>query len=281
MKRLILVLLAISIFASIYATNPFFAGEKNAPAKKTEFLTNSKVFLSLMKVQRELNQKIVVASRKVKEDWTSLIPLIFLVFAYGVIHAIGPGHGKVFSIFYFMSEKVSVIRGISLSLIVGFFHGFMGVLMVITLKYLLQIYSYLLQQNISLVIQRVSFFLISALGLYFFVRKFVRRNSHDVEKKGGIALAFSVALIPCPGVVMIMLFCISNDALPLGLLLSGFMSLGMALTIMSVGLLVLKLKNFSLNLSNSSIIEKARLSIDYIFAFLLFCYGAFLFVGSL
>ncbi len=281
MKRLILAVMIFSFFASIYASNPFFAGKKNPSTDKTEVLTTSKAFLSLMKLQRELNQKIVVASKKVKEDWKSLFPLIFLVFAYGVIHAIGPGHGKVFSIFYFMSEKVTIARGILLSMIVGFFHGLMGVLLVVFLKYILQIYSYLLQQNVSLVIQRVSFFLISLLGLYFFVRKFAKRSSNDVEQKGGIALAFSVSMVPCPGVVMIMLFCISNDALPLGLLLSGFMSLGMALTIASVGLLVLNLRKLSFTVSNFSIFDKIRVSFDYFFAFLLFLYGTILFIGSL
>ncbi len=283
MKKSLFIILFICFLGTSYAANPFFAGKKNESVSRVESYTKSKPFLFLLHIQRDLNRKIAIASRELHKNWWGLLPLIFLVFAYGVIHALGPGHGKVFSVFYFMSEKVSLPRGILLSMMVGFLHGLMGILLVLTLKYFLQIYSYLLQQNVEEVIQKVSYLLISLLGLYFFLKKIVGRKNNRVEhanEKSGFALALSVSIVPCPGVVMIMLFCISMGALPLGLILSGVMSFGMGVTIACIGFAALFLKQFSLGWMEKKAVSQARLWIEYLFALLLFFYGLLLFMGS-
>ena len=283
MRKLFFIVLFATLLGSAYGANPFFAGKKNEPATKLESFSKSKPFLLVLRVQRDLNKKIALASKEVHENWWKLFPLVCLVFAYGVFHALGPGHGKLFSVFYFMSEEVSLRRGILLSLMIGLLHGLMGVLLVLVLKYLLQIYSYLLQQNVSQVIQKTSYFLISLLGLYFMAKKFLQRGAsatHQTDQKSGIALALSVSIVPCPGVVMIMLFCISMNALPLGLILSAFMSLGMGITIASIGLATLFLKNFSLGWAEKKAVFKIRILVEYLFAAFLFLYGLLLFIGS-
>ena len=226
MRRLFLIMLLATTLGWVYAANPFFAGKKNEPATKIESFGKSKPFAFILRVQRDLNRKIAVASKEVHQDWWKLFPLVCLVFAYGVFHALGPGHGKLFSVFYFMSEKVSLPRGILLSLMIGLLHGLMGVLLVLVLKYFLQVYSYLLQQNVSQVIQKTSYLLLSLLGLYLVLKKILHSRATYLgqeNKRNGIALALSVAIVPCPGVVMIMLFCVSMGALPLGIILSSFM----------------------------------------------------------
>ncbi len=282
MRRWLLLFALVSLIGTAFAANPFFTGKKNESAAKVESFTKSKPFSLLLRVQRDLNSKIVSASKEVRQNWWKLFPLVALVFAYGILHALGPGHGKVFSALYFMSEKVSLSRGIFLSLLIGFLHGLMGVLLVVILKYLLQIYSYLLQQNLAQVIQRTSYFLISLLGLYFVGKKIFAKKNRSAEsgKKSAIALALSVSIVPCPGVVMIMLFCISAGALPLGLILSAFMSVGMGLTIAVIGLATLFLKNFSLGWIEKKAVFQIRLIVEYFFAIFLFLYGLLLFVGT-
>jgi len=60
-----------------------------------------------------------------------------------------------------------------------------------------------------------------------------------------LPLAVAVGLVPCPGVVMVMLFCLSMDMLTLGLLLAVFISLGMATTISFVVIAVVIGKGIS------------------------------------
>ncbi len=88
----------------------------------------------------------------------------------------------------------------------------------------------------------VSFGLITLLGLailvkhgYAFVNPAAPTNKVEHSNKAGrksvLAWAVTVGLAPCPAVVMVMLFCLSMDAMILGLLLAACISLGMATTI--------------------------------------------------
>jgi len=59
-------------------------------------------------------------------------------------------------------------------------------------------------------------------------------------------MALAVGMIPCPGVVLVMLFCLSLNTIGLGLLLAFSLTLGMAITISAVGVLALAGKNIAL-----------------------------------
>ncbi|MCK4793286.1 MAG: hypothetical protein KAV87_56670, partial [Desulfobacteraceae bacterium] len=61
--------------------------------------------------------------------------------------------------------------------------------------------------------------------------------ARPVDHKGIFPIAIAVGMIPCPGVVIIMLFTLSHHLLAIGLLLSFFMALGMAMTISAAGIL--------------------------------------------
>jgi len=58
-------------------------------------------------------------------------------------------------------------------------------------------------------------------------------------------MALAVGLVPCPGVVLVMLFCLSLNAVGLGLVLAFFLILGMAMTISAVGVAALAGKNLA------------------------------------
>lgn len=57
------------------------------------------------------------------------------------------------------------------------------------------------------------------------------------DQKGLLPLALAVGMVPCPGVVIIMLFALSANLLATGLMMSLVMALGMAATISSAGVL--------------------------------------------
>jgi len=104
--------------------------------------------------------------------------------------------------------------------------------------------------SVSNVTQVVSFSLIALLGLGILIKNGwealqrlkagpVRTPSRPNEKtRGLLPLAMAVGLVPCPGVVMVMLFCLSMGAMTLGLALAACVALGMAATISLVVLAV-------------------------------------------
>ena len=55
--------------------------------------------------------------------------------------------------------------------------------------------------------------------------------------KGLFPVALAIGMVPCPGVVIIMLFTLSQNLPTTGLLLSFFMALGMSITIAAAGML--------------------------------------------
>ena len=47
---------------------------------------------------------------------------MLLAFAYGVLHALGPGHGKVVVVSYFLSRDAQIMRGFLMGLQIAVFH---------------------------------------------------------------------------------------------------------------------------------------------------------------
>jgi len=72
-------------------------------------------------------------------------------------------------------------------------------------------------------------------------------QSQEASRKGVLAWAVAVGLVPCPAVVMVMLFCLSMDAMILGLLLAACISMGMATTISLVVITIIMGKAGILN----------------------------------
>ena len=56
------------------------------------------------------------------EDKFALILLLMVSFIYGVIHSIGPGHGKALAFSYFSSQKSSFFEAFVISLVTAFIH---------------------------------------------------------------------------------------------------------------------------------------------------------------
>ena len=61
----------------------------------------------LVTYQYELNKYISTTIRSVNDDSSIIVSLTVLAvaFLYGLVHAVGPGHGKALVAFYFTSNK--------------------------------------------------------------------------------------------------------------------------------------------------------------------------------
>jgi nickel/cobalt exporter len=84
--------------------------------------------------------------------------------------------------------------------------------------------------------QIISFSLIILLGLIIFLKsmyKWIKKPLPSQTRRfaNPYITALAVGIIPCPGVVMVMLFTISLNLTWLGILLGIFISIGMATTI--------------------------------------------------
>ena len=96
-------------------------------------------------------------------------------FIYGVVHALGPGHGKALAFSYFSSQKSSYSQAFIISLATAFVHitgAF--VLVMISVVILQSVMNRFLEDSISY-ITSFSAFIIMLLALYIFYKKIKKK----------------------------------------------------------------------------------------------------------
>lgn len=203
----------------------------------------SQFFVKIIIWQNQLKQKMSDLIRAFQSDgnWGPLILLMGLAYAYGTIHAAGPGHGKVVAMSYVLSHRPSVFTGMGFGLCIALIHGMSGVVGVLGLRFIIQRSVSQTLTSVTDVTQLVSFGLIAILGvgilvkhtytLFFKPETESKKEPEQVVEKSIWPWAVAVGVVPCPAVVMVMLFCLSMDVMLLGLLLAVCISLGMGTTI--------------------------------------------------
>lgn len=238
------------------AQNPFIS--KESPRKTSLAPSSRYPFLAkIAEWQQRLNQKMTALARNAKEtgNLRILISLVIIAFAYGVLHAAGPGHGKAVALSYIISRGRKLGRGVLLGNMIAFFHGLSGVLLVLAVHFILQKRVSGSLEAVTRTTQLISYSLIALLGAGLLFRSFFlwrqemgivgadHAENSDDKRKHPLIMALAVGMVPCPGVALVMLFCLSINAINLGLVLALFVVLGMAMTISAVGVVGLAGKN--------------------------------------
>jgi len=241
------------------AQNPFTSKSHPPKVSQKAALPNS-LLAKIAFWQHQLNQKMAALARQAKETG-SLKPFFFLIiiaFSYGILHAAGPGHGKAVAASYIISQKGKVVDSLLFGNMIALFHGFSGMFLVLIVYFVLNSSVSGTLLDVSRITQIISYSLILLLGtilltksIYSWCRRTIidRRNPDGYtrgRKIGSLATAFVVGMIPCPGVVLVMLFSVSMDMIGLGFLLALSMTLGMAVTISAVVVIGTVGKNLAL-----------------------------------
>jgi ABC-type nickel/cobalt efflux system permease component RcnA len=222
------------------ANNPFTT--KSDPQQITpKPLIKTKLFVQIVFWQQLLREKMSrrIGEIKTTKRLTPIFALIAFAFIYGAVHSAGPGHGKAVALSYILSGQPSFFKGLIFGNIVALTHGFSGIFFVLIVKYLLQSSISTSLDAITNITQNISYSLIICLGLIIFFRsiyKWIKKKTANNKPNtkqftNPFLTAMAVGMIPCPGVVMVMLFAISMDLTWLGILLGATISFGMASTI--------------------------------------------------
>jgi nickel/cobalt transporter (NicO) family protein len=240
------------------AQNPFTGkpsgGEQTRPAFPGRSTLLEKTLVWQQKIRTHMADQM--ESAKTQRSVRPLLLLILLACGYGVVHAAGPGHGKAIALSYMLSRRATLADTLLFGALVSFFHGLSAIVAILTLKMVLSGGVARAVDDITRITQVVSFSLILCLGTFLFVqalRRWVRHEKgipapagHTGSSKGPFAAAAAVGLIPCPGVVMVMLFSLSLGLPWLGILLAGAITTGMALTISVAVLIGVTVKNVTI-----------------------------------
>lgn len=168
----------------------------------------------------------------------ALVVILVLSFLYGVIHAAGPGHGKSIVLAYLLTRNDRYLSGIVIGALAAFMHGVTAIVTVLIIYFLALGRMSTTFASISDGLMLVSYSLIVVIGLWLLVSRLRNcRANTEPDRKNGIALIASIGLVPCPGVMIILLFFMAMQMLPLGIVMGLIMSLGMALTVALIAVL--------------------------------------------
>ncbi|MBW2201237.1 MAG: hypothetical protein JRF71_10455 [Deltaproteobacteria bacterium] len=185
----------------------------------------------------------LVREAKDTRSFRPLALLLAIAFIYGVIHAAGPGHGKAIAVSYILSQQPKLKTGILFGNLIALFHGLSGILFVLLLRIILQKSVTGTMGDMTRVTQIISFGLIACIGIGILVKSIFSwiKGSKFSEiyspkgvtsnHKGMLLSALAVGMVPCAGVVMVMLFSLSMNFVILGIILGIAISFGMALSI--------------------------------------------------
>jgi nickel/cobalt transporter (NicO) family protein len=263
MNRILLTIVALLIVLGAVlpseAQNPFISQESDQKAPATPSIWH----LFLDKIgdwQQKLNQKMAELTREAREreSLQPLLTLMVIAFLYGVLHAAGPGHGKAVATFYLLSGGRKLVRGIFLGASIASLHGLSGIVLVLAVYFVLKRGIIGSLDAVTRTTELISYSLIAVLGAVLLIKSLIswyaqhgsdgsnRRAGLEKKAQNPLAMGLAVGMIPCPGVVLVMLFCLSMNMLGLGLLLAFFLILGMATTVSTVGVAALAGKNLAL-----------------------------------
>jgi nickel/cobalt exporter len=109
-----------------------------APAETSGPLHNLYAWLTAW--QADINRRLATAVRDIRtgNPVTATFVLAVLSFAYGVLHAAGPGHGKAVISSYVLANERTVRRGIALSFLAALIQGLSALIVVCILVLVLK-----------------------------------------------------------------------------------------------------------------------------------------------
>lgn len=265
----------------------------------------------LVEFQRHANAEVATHMNAIRsgDDLGAFFLGLAVAFAYGVVHALGPGHGKFIIVSYFLGREVRIARGFIMATQVAIVHVISAIVIVWLADTVLKAGFGIGLSDIPGV-RAGSFLIIAGIGIYMLYQAIrasfgsspgtgadhnhnhshghghghSHGHSHGGSIEGGI-LAFAAGVVPCPGAVLIMLYAVANDMIYPGFILVVAMSLGIGLTICSLGVGAILARQSALRLVDSATghggVVVVRHALNYTGAVFVTLIGLFSFVAFL
>ncbi|NCD11062.1 MAG: nickel transporter [Epsilonproteobacteria bacterium] len=161
--------------------------------------------------------------------------ILLSAFVYGLVHALGPGHGKMVIASYFLVHGSKVRDALKAGFLTALVHTFsaLGITAILYLFFQNAIMKYFERINAHAYKLSAIFIMLVALFLLFETLK-ERRSATaqyaSTSSKSLLKIAFSIGIVPCPGVMSIVLFSMILGYYTLGVASAMSMSVGMGIT---------------------------------------------------
>lgn len=217
------------------------------------------------------NLKEILKDIKENNSLLSYLWLLFFSFVYGIVHAIGPGHGKSLVSSYFLNQNKSYIKAFSVSSLIAIVHTFSAFILTLVIYSSVGFIFNSTITNVEQITIKISAVIIILIAFYLIWKKFKQTKStlkfsasaapsnivlqkvtHKQTLSCGchackttstdIGVILAAGIIPCPGTVTIFLFTMSLEIYFVGFISALFMSMGMSLIIFITAILSIKIR---------------------------------------
>jgi nickel/cobalt transporter (NicO) family protein len=221
--------------------------------------------------QRRLYEILAAAARQA-HDRSSPWPLLGLFgisFAYGVLHAVGPGHGKIVISSYLVASGSELRRGLLISFASALVQAASAIVLVGVLALVLD-FTRLEIDRTGQLLEEASYALIILLGVWMLVSSFrfgahcAHHHGHhgaggrDGHRSGDtshmpahagefgaprhgwrhhLAVIMATGIRPCSGAILVLLFTLAQGMFPAGIAATVIMALGTSITISALAIL--------------------------------------------
>lgn len=217
----------------------------------------------ILATQRVLRQKMTDYARQIQERplGAATWQLMALSLLYGIIHALGPGHGKSIVCSYFLSRRGTMRQALAFGNLITGIHILSAVVIVLGLSWFMGSANIVAFHGVEGRLESISYVLIMGIGLFLLGRtlyewwKSIEEDHEDCSRARGrdmLSLALASGLMPCPGAALILLFTLSLGVFWAGLLAMIPLALGMGLTASFLGMLTVGSTSLALNVSKKS-----------------------------
>jgi nickel/cobalt transporter (NicO) family protein len=215
--------------------------------------------------QRQLNQALSRELRRLRggEVTSAALAVAWIAFLYGVLHAIGPGHGKLVVSSLFLARDARFRTAVGVSWLVSLLQTVSAIAIVSVVALALDRGGFAVLRD-SRRIELVCYGLIAVIGLGMLVgalrearvhRGHARATADAAGTGRGVAsagLVLATGLTPCASAIIILLFALGQGVYLVGVAASLVMAVGMGLTVSLVGLAAVAVRRGTLRVAGPS-----------------------------
>ena len=238
------------------------------------------LIIRAMRMQQHYFRSLAKAFRDFNLDrsFSAAGALISISFAYGIFHAVGPGHGKVIVSSYLLADGSDVKRGIALVILGSLAQAVTAIVAVGLLAIILGLTHHAVAEAVP-TIERISFLFVIGIGAVLVWRALRNLQNHSHHDHGAhnhdhashshdghahlptpaeiraihgwrdtAAIVLAVGLRPCTGAVLVLLFALAQNAFLIGALSSIAMSIGTAITVSTLAVLTVMSRGIALRI---------------------------------
>jgi ABC-type nickel/cobalt efflux system permease component RcnA len=232
--RLLLAAAFLALAVAVHA-NPFYgSADDDIVVPVAPSIGRPGMFVGL---QLEMRERMALAFNRTNEGPGALLALLGLTFAYGILHAAGPGHRKTVVFSMFLGSKARFWEPMAVGFLSAAVHAGSGAILILILSLVRgAAASFGAADSILVWMDGGSLLVLALLALVLIVLKLRellsgKHHHHGAAGKGRYGMIIVASLVPCPGTIMVLLFALYLDALLLGVAAIAAIALGMGLVV--------------------------------------------------